>query len=94
MNLGPRNVPSMHQSLNECYVFLCLPFGAIHLTRSMIVLCFDTYVSWPLQIGQQDQFVVLACDGIFDVLSSDEVVADVWEKMKQHRDAQRCGPGS
>lgn len=35
--------------------------------------------------------MVLACDGIFDVLSSNEVVADVWEKMKQHRDAQRWG---
>lgn len=37
----------------------------------------------------QDQFVVLACDGIFDVLTSEEVVSNVLEKMKIHGDAQR-----
>lgn len=42
-----------------------------------------------LQILPQDNFVVLACDGIFDVLTSEEVVSNVIEKMKIHGDAQR-----
>eukprot|EP00903_Cladosiphon_okamuranus_P008714 g8348.t1 len=42
------------------------------------------------EITPQDEFLVLACDGVFDVLTSEEVVADVYEKMKIHGDAQRC----
>lgn len=42
-----------------------------------------------VQITPQDQFLVLACDGVFDVLTSEEVVSNVYEKMKIHADAQR-----
>eukprot|EP00752_Nemacystus_decipiens_P006528 g5879.t1 len=42
------------------------------------------------EITPQDEFLVLACDGIFDVLTSEEVVSNVYEKMKIHADAQRC----
>ncbi|CAN0025495.1 unnamed protein product, partial [Ectocarpus fasciculatus] len=42
------------------------------------------------EITPQDEFLVLACDGVFDVLTSEEVVANVYEKMKIHADAQRC----
>ena len=42
------------------------------------------------QITSQDQFLVLACDGVFDVLTSEEVVANVYNNMKIHADAQRC----
>ncbi|CAN0482870.1 unnamed protein product, partial [Hapterophycus canaliculatus] len=46
--------------------------------------------SFPcVQITPQDQFLVLACDGVFDVLTSEEVVSNVYEKMKIHADAQR-----
>ncbi|CAM9185282.1 unnamed protein product [Ectocarpus sp. 6 AP-2014] len=40
------------------------------------------------EITPQDEFLVLACDGVFDVLTSEEVVANVYEKMKIHADAQ------
>ncbi|CAM9355359.1 unnamed protein product [Scytosiphon promiscuus] len=42
------------------------------------------------EVTPQDQFLVLACDGVFDVLTSEEVVSNVYEKMKIHADAQRC----
>lgn len=47
------------------------------------------HVSHTPQLSPQDDFVVLACDGIFDVLTSEEVVSDVYDKMKLHADAQR-----
>lgn len=42
-----------------------------------------------MQITVQDQFAVLACDGVFDVFTSEEVIGNVIEKMKVHGDAQR-----
>ncbi|CAN0354064.1 unnamed protein product, partial [Laminaria digitata] len=42
-----------------------------------------------VQITPQTHFVVLACDGVFDVFTSDEVVSNVYESMKMHADAQR-----
>ncbi|CAM9608520.1 unnamed protein product [Chrysoparadoxa australica] len=40
-------------------------------------------------ITPQDQFVLLACDGLFDVFSNEEVVDVVLEEMGKHGDAQR-----
>lgn len=52
---------------------------------------FRTSFFWYLlvQITPQDKFLVLACDGVFDVLTNEEVVNDVHKKMKLHADAQR-----
>ena len=41
-------------------------------------------------ISEEDQFVLLACDGLFDVFSGDDVVQFVKANMSEHRDAQRC----
>jgi serine/threonine protein phosphatase PrpC len=41
-------------------------------------------------IGDDDQFLLLACDGLFDVFSPEEVVVFVREQMLKHADAQRC----
>ncbi len=41
-------------------------------------------------IGDQDQFLLLACDGLFDVFTPEEVVAFVRASMEKHGDTQRC----
>jgi serine/threonine protein phosphatase PrpC/pSer/pThr/pTyr-binding forkhead associated (FHA) protein len=41
-------------------------------------------------ISEQDQFLLLACDGLFDVYSPEDVVAFVKAGMEKHGDAQRC----
>ena len=41
-------------------------------------------------LTDQDQFLLLACDGLFDVFTPDEVVTFVKENMEKHGDAQRC----
>lgn len=37
-----------------------------------------------------DQFLLLACDGLFDVFTYDEIVDFVKKQMEDHRDAQKC----
>eukprot|EP01036_Dinobryon_divergens_P027172 gene27172-35897_t len=41
-------------------------------------------------ITEHDQFLLLACDGLFDVYAPDEVVKFVKESMEKHGDTQRC----
>ena len=41
-------------------------------------------------ITKEDQFLLLACDGLFDVFTYDDVVAFVKDNMEKHGDAQRC----
>lgn len=41
-------------------------------------------------ISEQDQFILLACDGLFDVFTPEEVVIFVRESMEKHGDTQRC----
>ena len=41
-------------------------------------------------IRKSDQFLLLACDGLFDVFSYDEIVSFVRDNMEKHGDAQRC----
>ena len=41
-------------------------------------------------IRGDDQFLLLACDGLFDVFSYDEIVTFVRDNMEKHGDAQRC----
>eukprot|EP01017_Pseudomicrothorax_dubius_P028512 TRINITY_DN3388_c0_g1_i4.p1 TRINITY_DN3388_c0_g1~~TRINITY_DN3388_c0_g1_i4.p1 ORF type:complete len:642 (+),score=110.25 TRINITY_DN3388_c0_g1_i4:89-2014(+) len=36
------------------------------------------------KLGSEHDFIVLACDGIFDVLSSEEVIRTVWETARDH----------
>ena len=42
-------------------------------------------------ISEQDQFLVLACDGLFDVFSGEEVVSFVKTFLEQNAgDVQKC----
>ena len=41
-------------------------------------------------IGDEDQFLLLACDGLFDVFTNDDLVQFVRRDMEEHGDAQRC----
>lgn len=41
-------------------------------------------------VSETDQFVVLACDGLYDVFTNEEVVSFVLTQMSQHGDPQRC----
>lgn len=41
-------------------------------------------------IGENDQFLLLACDGLFDVYTPEEVVTFVRANMEKHGDTQRC----
>ena len=41
-------------------------------------------------ITENDQFLLLACDGLFDVFTPEEVVTFVKLNMEDHRDTQRC----
>lgn len=43
-----------------------------------------------MTIGEQDQFLLLACDGLFDVFTPEEAVAFVRTSMEKHGDTQRC----
>ena len=41
-------------------------------------------------IREGDQFLLLACDGLFDVFTYDDIVSFVRANMEEHGDAQRC----
>jgi protein phosphatase 2C family protein 2/3 len=41
-------------------------------------------------LADEDQFLLLACDGLFDVFSPEEVVDFVRTHMIRHGDAQKC----
>jgi serine/threonine protein phosphatase PrpC len=41
-------------------------------------------------LTDNDQFLLLACDGLFDVFTPEEVVTFVKADMEKHGDAQRC----
>jgi serine/threonine protein phosphatase PrpC len=41
-------------------------------------------------IDENDQFLLLACDGLFDVFTEDEVVVFVKREMEKHGDTQLC----
>ncbi len=41
-------------------------------------------------ISEQDQFVLLACDGLYDVFTNEEIVSFVIAQLIEHGDAQKC----
>lgn len=41
-------------------------------------------------LTERDQFLLLACDGLFDVFSAEDIVSFVKENMEEHGDTQRC----
>jgi serine/threonine protein phosphatase PrpC len=43
-----------------------------------------------LTLSEDDNFILLACDGLYDVFTNEEVVEFVKVEMLQHGDAQRC----
>lgn len=42
------------------------------------------------QITKDDQFLLLACDGLYDVFTEEEIINFVKKDMLDHKDAQRC----
>jgi len=42
------------------------------------------------QITKDDQFLLLACDGLYDVFTEEEIINFVKKDMLEHKDAQRC----
>ncbi len=43
-----------------------------------------------VSITERDNFLVLACDGLYDVFTNEEVVSFVKANMEEHKDTQRC----
>ncbi len=41
-------------------------------------------------ISENDQFVLLACDGLYDVFTNDEIVSFIIAQLIEHGDAQKC----
>lgn len=41
-------------------------------------------------LTDDDNFMVLACDGLYDVFTNDEVVSFVKAQMEEHGDCQKC----
>uniref|UniRef100_A0A7S0XEJ1 Protein-serine/threonine phosphatase n=1 Tax=Chromulina nebulosa TaxID=96789 RepID=A0A7S0XEJ1_9STRA len=41
-------------------------------------------------ISENDQFLLLACDGLFDVFTPEDIVTFVKSNMEEHHDSQRC----
>ena len=41
-------------------------------------------------ITEKDNFLLVACDGLFDVFTGEDVVKFVKENMEEHGDAQKC----
>ena len=41
-------------------------------------------------ITPNDQFLLLACDGLFDVFTPEEVVTSVRTFLEKHKDVQKC----
>ena len=41
-------------------------------------------------VTDDDQFFLLACDGLFDVFTPEDVIAFVRSNMEEHGDTQRC----
>lgn len=41
-------------------------------------------------LSDDDHFIVLACDGLYDVFGNDEIVSFVKANMEAHGDPQKC----
>jgi len=41
-------------------------------------------------ITADDQFVLVGCDGLFDVFNGEDIVSFVMENMREHGDCQKC----
>ena len=42
------------------------------------------------ELSCEDQFLLLACDGLFDVFSAEDIVDFIKKDMAEHGDTQRC----
>jgi protein phosphatase 2C family protein 2/3 len=41
-------------------------------------------------ITENDQFLLVGCDGLFDVFSGEDIVKFVKSNLEEHGDAQKC----
>lgn len=66
--------------------FLIL-FFLFHFSPLFPFLCFLLQV---VSINNNDQFLLLACDGLYDVFSNEEIIKFVLQDMVLHGDTQKC----
>lgn len=43
-----------------------------------------------IELTEEDNFLIMACDGVWDVLSNQEAVSYVHRRLLTHRDVQRA----
>ena len=43
-----------------------------------------------ITVAENDQFVLLACDGLYDVFTNEEAVSFIIAQLAEHGDTQRC----
>lgn len=77
----------------QVYLSLLISFDRVHfsfsyysLNRFHLLICFPKAIN----ICEDDQFLLLGCDGLFDVYTPEEVVTFVKSSMEKYGDAQRC----
>jgi protein phosphatase 2C family protein 2/3 len=70
----------MPTSLTGCVLFIFIIFATTPINTTQIEI---------VDITEEDEFILLACDGLFDVMSNQEAVDFVKTEMARHGDAQR-----
>ena len=66
-----------------------MPFSVANHTLLLLLLRFSC-LKQVTTITDDDQFLLLACDGLFDVFTEEEVVEFVKENLEETGDPQKC----
>jgi protein phosphatase 2C family protein 2/3 len=69
-------------------MFGCLPAGSCSNSSSNTPLTAEPEVTQH-QLAPNDEFLVLGCDGLWDVISSQRAVEVARQKLREHNDPQR-----
>ena len=89
---------SCHPSVVTIHVVIKSPLITLSLSVRIHQYCAIWQWSYvlPIQniqvttITEKDNFLLVACDGLFDVFTGEDVVKFVKENMEEHGDAQKC----